>query len=736
MSEGGPSTTSAPVRGPWLSHPVVDVLIGCGLCSLPLALLADFAAARAASATLVVAGALSVLINGPHYAATLVRAFRLGGRHRQLLIIASVVAVVVVAAAHALPLILPWLFSAYLTWSPWHYATQNHGVGLVLLARDGNAPAAAPTTNERRLLKMVHVLMATSAIVATHVGPREPMLVRVGIGPLAGFVVAVVAVVLGALLTLGVVRRLRRRGARWRGLALVAMLVSTSLVWFAVPVLLSRNGSLLYAAGAVALLHCAQYLWITHFVEGRAAFLEERTFDGVAWAALVLSAGVGLFTLVPWLASRGLGYDLIISLLILQAVVNLHHFVVDASIWRLRDPAVRTPIFSGHQRALAGRERVSNTKAMLWSLPAVLLLLLGTVDVVQLAGTRSDAPEELRDRVLAINESDSRLWLRQAQDATAVGDLDGAKADLARAVDLSPWNADAQRALARLHIVAGRDDEAWSRFQAMPPSLVDDESALLFAGVAERLGKLEEAEGLARRALGDSEEVSVAEVDARHILGSVLMKGGKNAEARSELKRGLDDAEAALGHDPLGRGEFLELGLALADVDVALKQGDPALVLFERALDGARKADRADVAFHALTGRARIFMERQDHIAALDAFQSALRFVDDVKTDPERVSRAWLDYASLLARSDAPMRVRFACALRARAAAERMPAGKTKDELLSFVTAATRYVEEVLAPDDAASVRQDVNAVAADSLLLAYPDPTTPRRRPPALEDP
>ncbi|MDP2339898.1 MAG: tetratricopeptide repeat protein [Deltaproteobacteria bacterium] len=712
------SSTSAP--SPWLSNPVVDVVVGCGLAAVPLALLSDFAGVRVPSAALVVIAALALLVNGPHYAATCVRAFGMGARQRRLLLIASVVAVVVAVAAHALPQLLPWLFTAFLTWSPWHYATQNHGIGLVVLARNG----AEATLGERRALKLVHVLAAVAAIVATHAGGREPLLVRAGIPPQVAAAVAVVVVVVAVIVTLGVLRGLRQRGAARRGLMMVAVLVSTSLVWFAVPAVLARTGSLVYAGGVVALLHGAQSLWLTHFAEGRGAFLQERAFDVVAWGGLVVAGGVVLFTLVPWVVSKGLGYDLIISLLIVQAVVNLHHFVVDAFVWKLREPAVRA-LFAGDERASARRESVSNLRAVALSVPAVMLFLLGVVDVAQLAGTRSDAPAALRDRIMVVNDSDSRAWLRQAQDATAVGDLDGAKADLGHAVALSPWNADAQRALARLHVVMGRDDEAWSRYQAMPAGLsADADASLLFAGVAERMGKLDDADVLARRALALLEgSGTVAEVDARRTLGAVLLKAGKTAEARTQLARGLDDAEAALGYDPLRKGQLLELGLALADADVALTQIDPALVLYERALAGAKKADRPALAFQALASRAGVLMKRGDHPQALGSFQQALRFADDVVTaDPERVARAWLDYASLLAQSEAPMRVRFACGLKARGAAEQMSPGKTRDELLDFVTKATRYVEEVLTPDDAESVRKDVDAAAADSLLLSYPD--------------
>ena len=701
-----------------------DVMVGCGLCALPLALLSHWAGARADSMAGIVVAALAVLVNGPHYAATAVRAWVLGGRHRHLLLLSSVVAVAVVVAAHGFPVLLAWLFTAYVSISPWHYATQNHGVGLVLLARDGCPAAAAPTTGERRALKLAHVLLAMAAVVAIHVGAREPLVLRVGIAAGLAAPIAVVAIIASVLLTMGVVRRLRRRGANRRGLWLVATLLSTSLSWFAVPALLARGGSLVYVSGVTALLHGAQYLWITNFAAARTAFVQKRSFDGVAWMGLVTGLGVVLFTLGPWVLSRGFGYDLIISLLIFQAVVNLHHFVVDASIWKLRDQAVREPICAGRERPSSGRGQVSNLRAMVWSVPVFALVFVGLVDVFQLAATRESASDTLRAQALLLNENDSRLWLRQAQAAAVDGDVDGAKADLARALALSPWNADAQRALARLHVFQGRDDEAWERYLALPKFFVYDGSALqLFAGVALRLGKLDEAEALGRQALLELNHAGFpAEVEARSTLGQTLLKAGKNAEARTELKRALDESEAALGYDPLRTGQLLDAGIALAHANEGLAQTDAALMLFARALEGARVVNRPAIAFHALTGRAAVFDGRKDHGQALQAFQAALRFADDVKDDPERVAHAWLDYASLLARSDSSMRLRYACALKGRRAAERMAASKGKDELLSFVTEATRFVQEALAPNEAEEVRKDIDAVVAESFFLTYPD--------------
>jgi hypothetical protein len=79
----------------------------------------------------------------------------------------------------------------------------------------------------------------------------------------------------------------------------------------------------------------------------------------------------------------------------------------------------------------------------------------------------------------------------------------------------------------------------------------------------------------------------------------------------------------------------------------------------------------------------------------------------------------------MLAASEAPMRSRFTCAVKARQFAERMRPGVRQDKLLSFIAEATRFVEEVLPSADAEAVRSDVDTAAKEALALGYPDGDT-----------
>src|SRR5262249_50523892 len=57
------------------------------------------------------------------------------------------------------------------------------------------------------------------------------------------------------------------------------------------------------------------------------------------WGTLVVG-GLALFLPVPWLASYGWHADFTISVFIVASIVNIHHFMIDGVVWKLRNPRV------------------------------------------------------------------------------------------------------------------------------------------------------------------------------------------------------------------------------------------------------------------------------------------------------------------------------------------------------------------------------------------------------------
>jgi tetratricopeptide (TPR) repeat protein len=152
----------------------------------------------------------------------------------------------------------------------------------------------------------------------------------------------VAAIANAAVMLAAAVLLLRR--ASPADLAPTALLVALQTLWFSVP-------SLLYALGAldsanlalsalwIAIAHSIQYLWITSYYATRAddptrvrSFLLKCLAAGAAVTvlpALVFAPPV----LGPLSYQAGLA-------ILLFSVVNLHHFVLDGAIWKLRDGRV------------------------------------------------------------------------------------------------------------------------------------------------------------------------------------------------------------------------------------------------------------------------------------------------------------------------------------------------------------------------------------------------------------
>ncbi len=430
----------------WLFGPVPDLFLGCGLGYAIVFVLLWAEGPRIAQVLPLGLLPLLLLVTGtPHYGATLLRVYEERESRRRYAFFTVWVSLALAAAFVAS---LHWyvlgsiLLTLYFNWNPWHYGGQNYGLALMFLHRRGVAVDA--TT--KRLVYGCFLLSALLAIVEMNGAARGALYapVEVGdsakvIGPAFRFVplgipreAQRVLMAGGLLVYLGCIAAafLRlKRGARWRDLGPSALLVATQSLWFVVPAAVRlwgagrgvfplANQHYLYAFMWVAVGHAVQYLWVTSYYAKR----EGRLGRGSTYFAKCVLAGAALWHVPALLFAPGVFGDVAYSdglRLLIAAVVNLHHFVLDGAIWKLRDGSVASKLLRspspGAPEPIEVRARLGWRRPAVWAAGTLGLGLavLGTWE--REVGVRQAAE---RGDVIRLQRAARRLaWIGQDEAA-------------------------------------------------------------------------------------------------------------------------------------------------------------------------------------------------------------------------------------------------------------------------------------------------------------------------------
>lgn len=240
------------------------------------------------------------------------------GAHRGRMIASLVILPLgMVAIALALPGLLNWVLAAYWAWQAHHYNRQNYGVLAFAAAHDRTGPLP------REISWLLHLSTGAGALILasmpTIYGLAAPP------SPIGNVDIAIWRGIAIALLTgaAGLAIYLVATNARVRSSPTVLLFLFLSVVFY-VPGIASDNP--IAAFWPYAMAHGAQYLIIMGVTAGRS----RRGLAGlIIFIVLTFVLGAIAYSMVtlPWAAL----YTGIVS----------WHFLVDARMWRLRDPAVR-----------------------------------------------------------------------------------------------------------------------------------------------------------------------------------------------------------------------------------------------------------------------------------------------------------------------------------------------------------------------------------------------------------
>jgi len=739
---------------PWIFGPWVDLIVGCGAWSAPLLALAFYASNAHARAWTIAFYFLALLCNYPHFMATVYRAYHTHSEFAKYRIFTLQTALLLLAAgiaAHLWYPLLPWIFTLYICWSPWHYTGQNFGL-LMMFARRS---AVVPAPSERRALRLAFAASFVMLMLSFHTGSSaDPMVLSLGLP--AKFTLparAVLAVYFFAATLWAFGSMLQRAksqdgfGSAARRLFPSMVLAATQFLWFLLPAMVelaTRHDvpQTRYSSGLLAVLHSTQYLWITSYYQRR----EARAAGNLSWKfstylLTLIAGGIALFIPGPWLVSRLFHADFAASFLTFTALVNIHHFILDGALWKLRDSRVSTlllnnPGFKSEAKSNGGPEVCSEhgakpvlenrfVSAFRWFAGpapaahairiAALIALFAVAALDQLHFywfNRADNLPALQ-RAAALNPHDSAVQLRLARAEAAIGQRDAELAAAREAARLNPWNVSAQETLARALLEKGRNVEAYAQYRSILDRWPSNADALVNYGLlARQRGNDAEAIDSWQRAIA----IDPAQLHAQFYLAQALEQQGEPQAAANHYRAYLQlalahSAEHHGGHDDDAPTLLVAL-LKVADADATANRLSDARLAYTSS---ARLA--ATIGDHALESLALEHLadaqeKSGEFVSAADSHQGALR-ADSASSDPRSAAADWLNYAQFLRRHHQPEELVFASLLHA----EQLLLNTPSDEL-NDIAQARQEGETRVGHTVAAMVRANEDSVLQKALSL------------------
>ncbi len=729
-STGAGSATPPDVpqpSAPWIYSPWLDLLVGCGAWSAPLLAVAMWMAPSHTHAWVVAFYALALIFNYPHFMATIYRAYHTREnfeKYKFFTLHITLLLALTVILMHASPRLFPWVFTLYICWSPWHYSGQNYGLLMMFARRSG----ADVTPMERRCLRAAFIASYLMLLASFETGgSADPLILSLGLPAKFTFTLRLA---LGAAFAvfawLGFQRMVRKHGIR--GMIAPITLAVTQFLWFVLPTLLELRSAYQipqtrYSSGILAVLHSTQYIWITTYYQRR----EARASDQSNWRMPVyfltlVAGGIALFIPGPWLVSYIFHFDFTTSFLIFMAVVNIHHFILDGRLWKLRDKRVASLLVDPAAKSAAlvqtqpsakkgsrGKPAAEKQSARRVAAPAfaiataVLLFLWGGMDQVHFALSNNDGDLASLERAADMNPYDSALNARIAVAESKAGNRDEAVAALAQAVNLNPTNIGLQHSYARALIEAGRYDDAYTLYKKMLETFPRDVDALVnFGLLAGRLGNPDQAIDSWQKAV----DVNPNEMNAHIYLAQAFDQRGEPATAARHWEIFLRLAASQPEDSRVTtEDQIISATIHLADDESAIRRSDSAVTRYQSAISLAQSEKNSKLESLALAHLADLQEKKNDASGAALSYQRGLA-LDAKAGDALAEGFDWFNYGQFLRRHQLPKDLAYACFVRA----ENLLAN-TGPAQLQTVQAARRQLESEMGKKSPAEAQKDLSAL-------------------------
>jgi hypothetical protein len=294
---------------------------------------------------------LSLVVNYPHFSATVYRLYQSAENIRQFPVTAWGLPLIMVGAVGASlwqpNVVAPYLLMLFLVWSPYHYSGQTIGLTMVYARRAGFSIGQ----RERMALSaFVFSAFVCGVIRFQRNGSSGGFIdfygMSVPVVPLPDWMDAAAQAVMwtGALVFAGFAAVWCLRQKRLIP-PIVLLPALTHFTWF-VP-----GAGLKSFWIVIPFFHSLQYLLVALAMQlkiridvaGGEHSWRRIGFEARRWGSRNILGGVLLFIGLP-AAFSWLPLPLLTTAGILAAAVNIHHFFVDGVIWKLRDAATSSAL--------------------------------------------------------------------------------------------------------------------------------------------------------------------------------------------------------------------------------------------------------------------------------------------------------------------------------------------------------------------------------------------------------
>ena len=714
----------------WFYGAKTDLIIGCGAWSMPLLLLTYYGTANFPQTVITIFYALALFFNYPHYMATIYRAYRTKedfAKYKIFTVHITLLLALLVIFSHFSPILLALVFTLYLTWSPFHYTGQNFGIALMFARRNG----VETNLTTRRALYISFLAPYLMFFLAFHSATAsDDYVLSLGIPhQIAMYLWLIVAATFVASTVYSFQAFIKQTS--FSSMTAPLVILSTQFVWFVIPtgLMFFTNAGILQNPATVAVLavmHSAQYLWITTYYARREK-LDEQTENAskhwkyASYFAVLIIGGIALFLPVPWLASRILHLDFGTSFLIITALVNLHHFILDGAIWKLRDGRIAAFLLNTNK---AGETTLTSANRLIsWfsgsSLSVRLVKGTAVFALILLAGidqakfyfsTKGNDVSSLKF-ASQINPFDASLKLKLANLSEESGNFPEAQTRLEEAVSINPALRPAQDSLARLLIKSGHYEEAMSHYQKMFQYLKPDANSLINYGIlAAQFDRQDEA----LKSWQDALKLDANQPNAHFYLADLMAKQKNFDEAIKHYEQFLvlvSNNQNAVNTEPylvLRAAESLAITYAQAG------KNEKSLTIFNKALKLAENLSDSEGVAEVLIYRAETNTGKRPE--ALADFQRALTLT---KKDESYGGKPeyWLKFGKFLNEIKADPRLVFACYIKAEIQLANNDTEETK-QLSEIIKTEISRLEPTINKEESQSIRNKIDGHLQEALSL------------------